>query len=68
VQNGRNGYLCQVRDAADLADKLLTVAQLPPARLAALGAASRELATEKFDEQLVLRQYLAAVAEAGASK
>ncbi|MDO7886088.1 glycosyltransferase family 4 protein [Hymenobacter cheonanensis] len=65
VQNGRNGYLCQVRDAADLADKLLAVAQLPPARLAALGAASRQLAEEKFDEQLVLGQYLAAVAEAG---
>jgi len=65
VQNGRNGYLCQVRDAADLADKLLTVAQLPPERLAALGAASRQLAEEKFDEQLVLGQYLAAVAEAG---
>jgi len=68
VQNGRNGYLCQVRSAPDLADKLLAVAQLPPARLAALGAASRELAEEKFDEQLVLRQYLAAVAEAGARR
>jgi glycosyltransferase involved in cell wall biosynthesis len=65
VQHGRNGYLCEVRSATDLADKLLTVAQLPPARLAALGAASRQLAEEKFDEQLVLRQYLAAVAEAG---
>ncbi|MVN75957.1 glycosyltransferase [Hymenobacter sp. HMF4947] len=65
VQNGRNGYLCQVRNAADLADKLLAVAQLPPARLAALGAASRQLAEEKFDEKLVLSQYLAAVVEAG---
>ena len=67
VQHGRNGYLCQVRSAADLADKLLAVAQLPPERLAALGAASRQLAEEKFDEQLVLRQYLGAVAEAGSS-
>ncbi len=67
VQHGRNGYLCEVRNAADLAAKLLTVARLPPARRAALGAASRQLAEEKFDEQLVLRQYLAAVAEAGKS-
>lgn len=64
VEHGRNGYLCQVRDAADLAAKLLAVAQLPPQRLAAMGAASRQVAEEKFDEQLVLRQYLAAVAEA----
>lgn len=68
VQHGRNGYLCQVRDAADLADKLLTVAQLSPERLAALGAASRQLAEEKFDEQLVLRQYLDAVAQAGRTR
>ena len=64
VQHGYNGYLCQVRDAADLADKLLIVAQLPADRLAALGAASRQLAEEKFDEQLVLREYLTAVVEA----
>ena len=65
VQNGRNGYLCQVRSANDLAAKLLQVAQLPAARLAALGQASRQLAEEKFDEQLVLREYLAAVLAAG---
>ena len=65
VQHGHNGYLCQVRDAADLTDKLLMMAQLPPARLAAMGAASRQLAESTFDENLVLRQYLGAVAEAG---
>lgn len=68
VEHGHNGYLCQVRDAADLAAKLLAVAQLPPARLAAMGAASRQLAEEKFDEKLVLQQYLAAVAAAGQAK
>jgi len=65
VQNGSNGYLCQVRNAADLADKLLAITQLPVARRAAMGAASRELAETRFDEQLVLREYLTAVAEAG---
>jgi glycosyltransferase involved in cell wall biosynthesis len=65
VEHGRNGYLCQVKDAADLAAKLLQMAQLPPERLAVMGAASRELAEEKFDEKLVLREYLAAVLEAG---
>ncbi|RZK21780.1 MAG: glycosyltransferase family 1 protein [Hymenobacter sp.] len=65
VQHGHNGYLCEVRSADDLAAKLLQMAQLPPAHLAAMGAASRQLAEEKFDENLVLRQYLSAVAEAG---
>jgi glycosyltransferase involved in cell wall biosynthesis len=67
VQHGRNGYLCQVRDAADLASKLQAMAQLLPARLNAMGQASRELAEEKFDEKLVLREYLAAVTEAARS-
>jgi glycosyltransferase involved in cell wall biosynthesis len=68
VEHGRNGYLCQVRDAADLAAKLLLMAQLPPQRLAVMGEASRELAAEKFDEKLVLQQYLTAVTEAGQAK
>jgi glycosyltransferase involved in cell wall biosynthesis len=68
VEHGRNGYLCQVRDAADLAAKLLLMAQLPPQRLAVMGEASRELAAEKFDEKLVLQQYLTAVTEAGQTK
>jgi glycosyltransferase involved in cell wall biosynthesis len=68
VEHGRNGYLCQVRDAADLATKLLLMAQLPPQRLAVMGEASRELAAEKFDEKLVLQQYLTAVTEAGQTK
>jgi glycosyltransferase involved in cell wall biosynthesis len=67
VQHGRNGYLCQVRDAADLASKLQAMAQLLPARLNAMGQASRELAEGKFDEKLVLREYLAAVTEAARS-
>jgi glycosyltransferase involved in cell wall biosynthesis len=66
VQHGRNGYLCQVRDAADLAAKLQAMAQLAPARLNAMGHASRELAEEKFDEKLVLSEYLAAVTDAAA--
>ena len=64
VQPGYNGYLCQVRSADDLAAQLLAVARLPPARLAAMGAASRQLAETKFDEKLVLREYLTAVVEA----
>lgn len=63
VQNGVNGLLCQVRDAADLAAKMLQVLQLTDAELAAMGRASRQLAEQKFDEQLVLDKYLRVVSE-----
>ncbi len=62
VVDGRNGYLCQVRSGADLAAGMLRVLRLPAADLQRMGQASRELAETKFDEKLVLAQYLAAVA------
>jgi len=61
VVHGHNGLLCQVRDAADLAEKMLQVQQLPDADLAQMGYASRQLAVEKFDERLVLDKYLRVV-------
>jgi len=42
---------------------MLRVLRLPAADLQRMGQASRELAVTKFDEKLVLAQYLAAVAE-----
>jgi glycosyltransferase involved in cell wall biosynthesis len=62
VQDGHNGYLCQVRSGADLAAKMLQVLQLPGADLQRMAQASRQLAETKFDEQIVLQKYLDAVA------
>lgn len=62
VVDGRNGYLCQVRSGEDLAAKMLQVLRLNDADLRGLGLNSRYLAETKFDEQLVLNKYLAAVA------
>ncbi|RFP65440.1 glycosyltransferase family 1 protein [Hymenobacter lapidiphilus] len=65
VVDGSNGLLCQVRDAADLAAKMLQVLRLPDAELEQMGRAGRQLAVTKFDEQLVLDKYLAVVNEVG---
>jgi glycosyltransferase involved in cell wall biosynthesis len=62
VVEGRNGFLCQVRSGEDLAAKMLQVLRLPDADLRGIGQNSRYLAETKFDEQLVLNKYLAAVA------
>ncbi len=61
VVDGQNGYLCAVRSGGDLAAKMLQVLRLPDAALQRMGQASRRLAETKFDEQLVLDKYLAAV-------
>ncbi|SDX83795.1 glycosyltransferase family 4 protein [Hymenobacter psychrophilus] len=68
VVDGSNGLLCQVRDAADLAAKMLQILRLPEAGLEQMGRAGRELAVTKFDEQIVLDKYLAVVTEVGKNR
>jgi glycosyltransferase involved in cell wall biosynthesis len=68
VIDQHNGLLCQVRDAADLADKMLRVLRLSEQDLRTMGQASRLLAEQKFDERIVLDKYLRVVAEATRAK
>jgi glycosyltransferase involved in cell wall biosynthesis len=62
VDDGVNGYLCQVRDAADLAAKMEQMLLLPPAQRLAMGLQGRAKMEAEFDEQIVIDRYLATVA------
>ena len=57
VEEGVNGLLCRPGDPADLAEKMLAILSLPPGRLAAMGAASREKMRRDFEEKVVLDAY-----------
>jgi glycosyltransferase involved in cell wall biosynthesis len=61
VLDGENGFLCRPCDPADLATKMGAILSAGPARLAAMGEASRRLVIERFDEREVIAAYLAAV-------
>jgi len=61
VIDGRNGFLCEVKNSRDLAAKMMQLYQLPATELARMGKASRQLAEEKFDERFVINKYLAAI-------
>ncbi|CAN5911264.1 glycosyltransferase family 4 protein [soil metagenome] len=63
VVDGRNGYLCEVKSALDLADKMRQMLHLDDASLHRMGRNSRTLAVEKFDERFVIKKYLEAIAE-----
>jgi glycosyltransferase involved in cell wall biosynthesis len=63
VQDGYNGFLCQVRSAADLAAKMEKMLQLEEGHRLEMGRNSRKIAVERFDEQLVIDRYLAAIRE-----
>jgi glycosyltransferase involved in cell wall biosynthesis len=58
VEDGVNGYLCAVRDAASLAGTMRCLAELPIAQRLAMGEAARRKVQERFSEELVVDAYL----------
>lgn len=63
VTDGHNGFLCKVRDAEDLADKMLKMYQLEEEQRDTLAQNSRQVAVTRFDERLVINHYLEAIKE-----
>jgi glycosyltransferase involved in cell wall biosynthesis len=66
VDEGMNGFLCDVRSARSLADAMLRMIGLSPDERAAMGAAGREKMEREYDEKLVVARYLDAIADAAA--
>lgn len=63
VLDGVNGYLHAPRDPASLSEAILRMLALSPAERGTMGAASRRLAMERYDEEIVIRAYLDAIGE-----
>ena len=63
VDDGVNGYLCKVRDAADLAQKMERMLALSPGQRLQMGQRGRAKMQAEFDEQIVIAKYLAAIEE-----
>ncbi len=61
VDDGSNGYLCRVKDAKDLAEKIEKVCLLPPEERALMGFRGRKKVEREFDEQIVIKMYLDAI-------
>lgn len=64
VSDGLNGYLCAVQDVSSLAVAMGKVAALSGEERYAMGLAGRALAEARFDERIVHRLYLDAIADA----
>ena len=61
VKNNYNGFLCEVKNAEDLADKMLRIIGFDDEQLKQTGIHSRRLAVDVFDEKLVIKKYMAAI-------
>lgn len=61
VEEGYNGYLCEVKNPASLAEAMSKVYHLEEKALEEMGNNSRKMAENKFDEQLVINAYKQAI-------
>ncbi len=68
VQDGQTGFLCQVANAPDLADKMLRFIALPASDRIAMGQRGREFVEQNFDERRVIGRYLAVVNDIAATR
>jgi glycosyltransferase involved in cell wall biosynthesis len=58
VEHQANGLLCKVKDAADLADKMVRMVRLTHAQRLAMGQVGRNKVVAQFDENVVIARYL----------
>ena len=61
VHDGKNGRLCRVGDAADLADKMYQIMNMSRQQRQAMGQKGRAMITERFSEEYVVARYLLAI-------
>jgi len=62
VDDGVNGFLCG-RDAADLAEKMERMIALSAEERAEMGRRGRRRWNREFDERIVIRKYMEAIAQ-----
>lgn len=63
VEDGVNGYLCRVKDADDLAEKMERMIGLSDDERTEMGRRGREKVEREFDERFVIEAYLKVVRE-----
>lgn len=61
VEDGITGFLCNLKDANDLAEKMCRMLTLQEEERIAMGCAGREKMLREFDERSVISSYLEAI-------
>lgn len=63
VQEEKNGYLCEMRSSQSLIKAMKKLISLSNDELLQMGQNSRDLAKEKYDEKIIIGQYLKQIQE-----
>lgn len=63
VDDGINGFLCEVKNSQDLADKMEKILNLSQDQREVMGQAGRTKIIREYDEKIVINKYLNAIKE-----
>ena len=58
VEDQVSGFLCEVRNASDLANKMMLFMKLPHEQKNEMGDCGRKLVEDRFDEKIVIDKYI----------
>ena len=61
VENNYNGFLCELKDAEDMAGKMYEMLLLNEEAWAQMGKNSRAKVEKQFDERIVINKYMSAI-------
>ena len=64
VSDNVTGFLCNVRDELDLADKMEKMILLPTEERKEMGKMARQKIIKEYDKQIVIQAYMGAIHEA----
>lgn len=63
VEDGKTGFICKIKDAHDLADKMMEMVNIGKAGRSQMGAQGRLKAQKEFDEKIVVTAYRQAISD-----
>jgi glycosyltransferase involved in cell wall biosynthesis len=63
VDDGKSGFLCQTKNARDLADKMERVINMPITGRNSMGRIGRRKMESDFDQEIVFSMYLQVIKE-----
>ncbi len=58
IDDGKNGFLCKLKDSKDLAKQMIHFIELSDEKRAEMGKASRKKAEAEFDQNIVINAYI----------
>ncbi|HKI60827.1 MAG TPA: glycosyltransferase family 4 protein [Mariprofundaceae bacterium] len=64
IEDRVTGFLCELKNCSDLAEKMEKMIHLPPTERATMGELGREKVIREFDEKIVLDAYMRVVRQA----